>query len=986
MSGDRPQFPESFLLLTGYPPMKWQHRLFRRFAEGDSPAALDLPTGLGKTSVMAIWLIALAAAKEEARKALPRRLVYVVDRQAVVDQATEEAERLRRALDGEGDHLNRMEPGARAHAIRSLAELKRRLGFEMSDHGERKRPLPISTLRGQYVDNREWLDDPAAAAIIVGTIDMIGSRLLFEGYGVTRKMRPYQAGLLGADALIVLDEAHLAPPFEALTRSIAEDVSQFGPRIDGGKIVPTLRLMSLSATGRSRKLRADAEETGFRLEEEDLSDPIVKERLDAKKTLTCIEIGGGKDALVEELARQAWKLSREGGEPIRCLVYCESRDIANGVKKKIDNLAGVDKPELFVGARRVKERDRAKAWLKDHGFLAGSEPPVRPAFLIATSAGEVGVDLDADHMVCDLAPWERMVQRFGRVNRRGRGDASVVVVHAGEPKPKKPESPTDQEQRQIVGFRSLSVIEMLPATDGGRSASPGALRALKLRAQNDKTLADTIDAAMTPEPLRPALTRALVDAWSMTSLERHTGRPEIAPWLRGWVENDPQTTVIWRVHLPVREDVPRWPRKPVEKKEVEEFFEAAPPHRSEKLETETYRVVDWLQDRAKILVKRGPPAAETRPEGDENGSEIAEADGGDETQPPMQTKSLAKEDIVAFALSDDGGYAAGYPLSDLAMERKGRAKDEFHDQLAGKILVVDARFGGLDEDGMLDANQNRDCSTADANADWSEQAGFRVWRLRQREGREDEKLRDPDWRFEDKFVVRQNDDGDPTEWLVIQHFRGAAQSEKGRSISYPQLLVAHQSGAERKALEIAANIGLSGFSAETLALAAAVHDEGKRSWRWQQAFKAQRDAKKYGLSGPLAKTHGPPGPLDGYRHEFGSLAIFEPEHVSARRLPAEVRKRIDGLPEDWRKLLLHLIAAHHGFGRPVIATSGCEDAPPSALEERARNVALRFARLQKLWGPWGLAWWEALLRAADQQASRDNDAREYASASQMESA
>jgi hypothetical protein len=33
-------------------------------------------------------------------------------------------------------------------------------------------------------------------------------------------------------------------------------------------------------------------------------------------------------------------------------------------------------------------------------------------------------------------------------------------------------------------------------------------------------------------------------------------------------------------------------------------------------------------------------------------------------------------------------------------------------------------------------------------------------------------------------------------------------------------------------------------------------------------------------------------------------------------------------------------------------------------------VALRFQRLQRHWGPWGLAWWEALLRAADWAASR----------------
>lgn len=73
--------------------------------------------------------------------------------------------------------------------------------------------------------------------------------------------------------------------------------------------------------------------------------------------------------------------------------------------------------------------------------------------------------------------------------------------------------------------------------------------------------------------------------------------------------------------------------------------------------------------------------------------------------------------------------------------------------------------------------------------------------------------------------------------------------------------------------------------------------------------------------------------------------------------------------------MLHLIAAHHGFARPVIGTRGCEDKPPSVLEAKAAEIALRFACLQAKWGPWGLAWWEALLRAADQQASRENEAR-----------
>jgi CRISPR-associated endonuclease/helicase Cas3 len=141
-----------------------------------------------------------------------------------------------------------------------------------------------------------------------------------------------------------------------------------------------------------------------------------------------------------------------------------------------------------------------------------------------------------------------------------------------------------------------------------------------------------------------------------------------------------------------------------------------------------------------------------------------------------------------------------------------------------------------------------------------------------------------------------------------------------------------------------------------LAIAARLHDEGKRACRWQRAFNAKSD-------GVYAKTEGPLNValLDGYRHEFKSIEI-------AAKDPELLR-----LPDELQDLALHLIAAHHGYGRPVIGVSGCEDDPPSRLEARAREVAIQFAKLQQRWGPWGLAWWESLLRAADQQASREND-------------
>ena len=52
----RDTFPPHFAHLTGHQPLPWQEALFLSFVEGEFPDAIDLPTGLGKTSVIAVWL------------------------------------------------------------------------------------------------------------------------------------------------------------------------------------------------------------------------------------------------------------------------------------------------------------------------------------------------------------------------------------------------------------------------------------------------------------------------------------------------------------------------------------------------------------------------------------------------------------------------------------------------------------------------------------------------------------------------------------------------------------------------------------------------------------------------------------------------------------------------------------------------------------------------------------------------------------------
>ena len=83
-------FDEDFETLTGKRPFPWQRALFARMRGNDIPAMCDIPTGLGKTSVIAVWLLARSETH-----VLPTRLVYVVNRRTVVDQTTVEVERIR---------------------------------------------------------------------------------------------------------------------------------------------------------------------------------------------------------------------------------------------------------------------------------------------------------------------------------------------------------------------------------------------------------------------------------------------------------------------------------------------------------------------------------------------------------------------------------------------------------------------------------------------------------------------------------------------------------------------------------------------------------------------------------------------------------------------------------------------------------------------------------------------------------------------------
>lgn len=893
-------------------PFPWQVRLLEAFIGGKLPRALDVPTGLGKTATMAIWLVARALGAE-----VPRRLIYVVDRRAVVDQATTEAERLKRW-------------------VRETPDVAKALG--LIGHGTEDAAagaLAISTLRGQFVDNREWMDDPSQPGIVVGTVDMVGSRLLFEGYGSSAKIRPYQAGLLGNDCLYVIDEAHLVPPFEALLETVvSHDLRTAAAR----ELVPGCHLLSLSATsrgpgrGETFKLLPVAE----RRSEDDYAE--MDRRLDAAKRIAVRQLTE-KAALPTALARQAWQLAEEGARAIRCVVFVNSRDDAEKVHKELTALAKPPKRgesevatvTLFTGGRRVYERELAATELATHGFIAGTAVPLeRPAFLVATSAGEVGVDLDAEHMVSDLVAWDRMVQRLGRVNRRGRGDATIDVL--AQPPDGKSEERTAAFEAQL---RVIAALRPAEADPERRDGSPNGLRELSERAQSDPALRDWLAKATSATVLYPHLEMPTLEAWAMTALPEHTGRPEVEPWLRGWDERLPQTRVVWRAHLPFPDGAPAGGAVEVEDI-LRRYFDAVPPHLSETLELDTYRVVSWLSDRIKKLQKRLAKKNEPEPWRDR----------------PVAILLDARNQVDRAWLT----------LDQLAMVMSWKNKAAKERLFYDKTLVVTAQLGGLSQ-GLLDSSEDAPPATADEAAPWSYEGtepvtGFRVRHHTPNDHTAlDEERQAGDWYERERFALAYAGD-EVSRWLIVEKWRADATTEDDRALGRAQELDEHHAWTERQAEGLARRLDLPDQAKLILTTAARLHDEGKRAPHWQQAFSTPDSSKVW------AKTLGPvrPGLLQRYRHELGSLDYAEDD------------LQLQSMPPNDRALVMHLIAAHHGFARPFLRTDGHAALPPSALEARAKAVARNFFALQTQWGPWGLAWWETLLRAADQRASKENDA------------
>lgn len=903
------EFREAFHALTGNAPFPWQESLYQRFIgdkPGGIPSSCNLPTGLGKTSVVAVWLIALAQHPDR----VPRRLVYVVNRRTVVDQTTIEVEKYRKALRTE-------EPGLQV--IRDqLADLcatpiNDNDGKPLKDKdGNPVSPLALSTLRGQFADNREWSADPSRPAVIVGTVDMIGSRLLFSGYGVGFKGKPLHAGFLGQDVLLVHDEAHLEPAFQELLEAIKKEQNQSAE-------FRKFHVLELSATSRGLK-------DNFTLTAEDLAHEIVKKRIGATKAIHLMQ-GADDKKLADEIAELALIFKDSQGA---ILVFVRTVD---DVMKVRDKLA---KQTLAVatltGTMRGLERDAlAEKSSVFQRFLPNGnrKPEVTPiagtAYLVCTSAGEVGVNISADYLVCDLSTFESMAQRFGRVNRFG--ELNNTQIHVVYPTVFDPASDYDS-RRQLT-------LDLLNQLNG--DGSPQALAKLDI----EKRVA-----AFAPAPKVLEASDILFDAWALSTIQgKLPGRPAVEPYLHGIEENPTAETLFaWREEVSLLAGT-------FGSDDVQELLEHArlKPH-------ELLRVTTFGKGRAYDQLQK-----------------IADR--------------TAAEKLPVWIIEPDGSLITDKTISDL-VEKRGA---EYTILLASRTVVLPPRAGGLSANGTLDGAEGfvagRKYDVAGLAQD-SPLLRFKV--IRDAEG---ESWLEPITSmtdFIDEFKVElaartnryrelnaelrqlnmlpvrpkygltwpepgENDDGERSgiqEYLILQSIQPKIGSDQ--LPAWPQLNN-HLDGVRGAARAICERLKLDEHLTCAIELSGAWHDLGKTRAVWQ------RGAGNEKTNVPVAKTiHGrAPENLNRYRHELGSLI-----DVCGT---AELAKEFESLTENQRDIVLHLIAVHHGRGRPHFPDVEAHDieSPATMVELVVKEVPARFARLQRKYGRWGLAYLESILRAAD---------------------
>ncbi len=975
-TSSREQFFElNYPLLREQTPMKWMGRLFLRLTDGGYPRLVDLPTGAGKTDVVVIWVLALSwyGLDTAARKPVPRRLIWVINRRVLVQQVFRLAGKLQGKLSGAG--------GDRC-TLSDVREGLARLSGEPADI------LRVIQLRGQLVDDREWSVAPSVPQLIIGTVDQIGSRLLFQGYSLGKWSRPLQAALLGVDAWICLDEAHLVPAFVLTLRQTQRMIADEAHRTSNALFAVFERLpfwmTELSATP---ALPPPSAESAFRLLPDDEGDPRLQDRILAARTRRVSVRWLANTEKSEEVIEKAAAELEGKVEAVAVFVRApkDANKIAAGLTKRFNK----ERVLKITGRLRGYERDRLERQKvferfgpAEEGDQAGGAKET--VFLVGTAAAEVGLDADAAAIVCDFASLPTLLQRLGRLDRRGClsrrfSDGECEAPPTMTIFAKREETRPDIQMRVrklaqelgaekddlpaslLVGTRwkeataksKEAEIEVPEAEDKKakdvdpseivRAATRGVLLgggqdgsdAVKVGAQPPSTWLKHPLSCVTGGPVAvPPLTAAVVEHWSGTTDPRSAFLP-VHPFLYGILpdpEGTPLVSVAFRLEMDALAAAPsdeddEYQGQTAET-QVREIFRRFPPQRAEFHLVSLGDAREWFST----------PEASGIPVAFFDGEECSVTwDHRDKTSlrpgATLILPTLARASVSKLLES------ANDPKDERASRDVLEGVSTQHPRYWRRIVQVepgDYRLKSEDGASRFEAIEAAEKSHAVPHrAAVPEPPHGTTWQVR-------------------SWALRIGTDAFRFEYL------------KPRREVQSQLLAEHLERAEKDAARIARTLAPdNGFLRSLLVEAAKVHDEGKRNWKWQRAM-GNPDC-----TNPVAKPVKRPASTGGFRHEWESL-------LRMRTCSPDVPESLsESDAQHWFDLWPHLVAAHHGHLRPWLSDNGFAHEVGKQQQSALRlESAERFVRLQRHLGPWRLAYLEGLLKAVDVAASQATELEE----------
>lgn len=899
-------------------PYEWQARLASKVRNEGWPAHIAIPTGMGKTTTIAIAVYELARQLSEgSERSAPQRIFHVVDRRSIVDQTSTYIENLASAINdcGQSDPI-----------LTPVRDALRTMCGPGDDHA-----IVATHLHGGVIDDRKWYR-VAGCTIVSLTSYQFVSRLLMRGFGVSESTRPIAGSLCALDRIVLFDEPHLSTQSVSTIRDAEELQGSLTPTLG----IPQARLTLLGATvPRHLTDEIDRQQPAFEFDlSAEKATGTFQGRFNAQRRVTATWSGKNTDLeYKQEIVKQTRQFWSEG--KTRVVVFANTVSLAQSIYKELTNKPKSSRPNVQLVTSRFRAADRDNQLLNN-------------GTVIATQCLEVGVDITFEALVTEACPWQPFVQRLGRLNRDGAlKEAPAVFVGSWNVETSSPE--TRSGTKVVYGQTTAAMQQFLHerlALLGEMDVGTAGMRAISK--DPNFPLAD-----LEGEPIRVGTLHSLMlPALAQT---RPTPRPDIP--LQSLISGPDEPVnqdiaIAWRSNLEVLDlmgnNTTVFPEEfvTVTRNALSNFIAGKSP-------------LNTLSD-VEFTTQRKQEKKSVIPIGLDR---LRVWDPYEECwkQPAEHAEVLSAQQVVLGC--DVGGYSqelgwtgslTNKPVSDVSLIA---ALKTVTNTPADALTIIVTRES-------LQSWCEYEYSTADSGEDSLGQLLLSVPTIED----EESYRKEIEVRTRNLFCpflgenITVNALVDPTmpntlpsvEIRVPPRTPGSSKSRSTPTVT----LEAHQNQVGSWALQDATRAGLTSELADQIGTAGFLHDEGKRREEFQKLL---RFPDPVDLNEPLAKSlsvtptwnaahaiRQQVGLEDGWRHEIETVHSMANRHGN------------DGL-------VRHLIGSHHGWYRPFF--------PPLSRTGHDQPIqhADEFAELNNRYGIWGLAYLETILRLADWRASKNPD-------------